>query len=197
MNIILSKYGGFCPGVKRADKEIRKLLEQRLPNEKVYIIGPLIHNDIYNRELISLGANIISFNSIEKIIEDDSLIHRFVIRTHGVTKEQYETLLGIKSLHENVEISDLTCPSVKRIHEIACMLSNGNITETSLKYAEELLISTEELEAKTPDINPVSSKAMYATNIINGIKTINIASKIERELYFSLDWILRAIWRTP
>ena len=27
----------------------------------------------------------------------------------------------------------------QRIHEIACMLSNGNITETSLKYAEELL----------------------------------------------------------
>ena len=126
MNIILSKYGGFCPGVKRADKEIRRLLEQRLPNEKVYIIGPLIHNDIYNRELASLGANIISFNSIEKILEDDSLIHRFVIRTHGVTKEQYDMLLRLEDEHCNVKITDLTCPSVKKIHEIASDKTNDD-----------------------------------------------------------------------
>ena len=126
MNIILSKYGGFCPGVKRADKEIRRLLEQRLPSEKVYIIGPLIHNDIYNRELASLGANIISFNSIEKILEDDSLIHRFVIRTHGVTKEQYDMLLRLEDEHCNVKITDLTCPSVKKIHEIASDKTNDD-----------------------------------------------------------------------
>ena len=125
MNIILSKYGGFCPGVKRADKEIRKLLEHRLPNEKVYIIGPLIHNDIYNRELVALGANIISFDSIEKILEDDSLIHRFVIRTHGVTKEQYNSLLCLESEYDNVKVSDLTCPSVKKIHDIANKETNN------------------------------------------------------------------------
>ena len=126
MNIILSKYGGFCPGVKRADTEIRKLLEQKLPNEKVYIIGPLIHNDIYNREITSLGANIISFSSIKKIIEDDSLIHRFVIRTHGVTKEEYDMLLKLESENENVKLTDLTCPSVKRIHDIAERESGDN-----------------------------------------------------------------------
>ena len=119
MNIILSEYGGFCPGVKRADKEIRKILRERLPNEKVYIIGPLIHNDIYNRELMSLGANIISFSSINKIIEDRDFIHRFVIRTHGVTREQYEALLKLEAENEGVRVSDLTCPSVKRIHKIA------------------------------------------------------------------------------
>ena len=119
MNIILSEYGGFCPGVKRADKEIRKILRERLPNEKVYIIGPLIHNDIYNRELEALGANIISFSSINKIVENEGFIHRFVIRTHGVTKEQYEMLLNLEAENERVRVSDLTCPSVKRIHKIA------------------------------------------------------------------------------
>ena len=119
MNIILSKYGGFCPGVKRADIEVRKILGTKQSNEKVYIIGPLIHNDIYNRELTSLGANIISFNSIEKILEDRGFIHRFVICTHGITKEQYDTLMRYELEYDNVRVTDLTCPSVKRIHEIA------------------------------------------------------------------------------
>ena len=119
MNIITSKYGGFCPGVKQADKKIRALLEEKQPNEKIYIIGPLIHNDIYNRELEALGANIISFESIEKIIENEELMHIFVVRTHGVTKEKFDFLTKISNEHKNVRLVDLTCPSVKKIHRIA------------------------------------------------------------------------------
>ncbi len=119
MNIITSKYGGFCPGVKQADKKIRALLEEKQPNEKIYIIGPLIHNDIYNRELEALGANIISFESIEKIIENEELMHTFVVRTHGVTKEKFDFLTKISDERKNVRLVDLTCPSVKKIHRIA------------------------------------------------------------------------------
>ena len=68
---------------------------------------------------MALGANIISFSSIEKIIEDKSLVHNFVIRTHGITKEQNDTLSRIASENSNVKFTDLTCPSVKRIHDIA------------------------------------------------------------------------------
>ena len=66
MEIHVSKFGGFCPGVKRADKEIKSLLSAKCDNESIYILGPLIHNDIYNQELIALGANIISFQDKEK-----------------------------------------------------------------------------------------------------------------------------------
>ena len=126
MNIILSEYGGFCPGVKRADKEIRRLLREKSSDERVYIIGPLIHNDIYNRELEAFGANIISFNCIKKIIEDKSLIHNFVIRTHGITKEQNDALLKFVSENDNVKFTDLTCPSVKRIHDVASEKTNDD-----------------------------------------------------------------------
>ena len=119
MNIITSEYGGFCPGVKLADKKIRALLKEKQPNEKIYIIGPLIHNDIYNHELEALGANIISFNCIEKIIENEALMHTFVIRTHGVTKENFNYLDKLQNEYKNVRIVDLTCPSVKKIHQIA------------------------------------------------------------------------------
>jgi dihydrofolate reductase len=39
LNIITSEYGGFCPGVRQADKKIRALLEEKQSNEKIYIIG--------------------------------------------------------------------------------------------------------------------------------------------------------------
>ena len=92
MKINLSKCGGFCPGVKRADKEIRQLLSEKKPDENIYIIGPLIHNDIYNEQLKALGANIISFESIERISENKEIHHTFVIRTHGVTKEEFDAM---------------------------------------------------------------------------------------------------------
>ena len=50
MEILVSKYGGFCPGVKHADKEIKRLLLQKKENENIFIIGQLIHNDIYNQD---------------------------------------------------------------------------------------------------------------------------------------------------
>ena len=119
MKINLSKYGGFCPGVKRADKEIRRLLSEKNPNENIYIIGPLIHNDIYNEQLKALGANIISFESIERIIENKEIHHTFVTRTHGVAKEEFDYLTRISCENDNVKVVDLTCPSVKKIHTIA------------------------------------------------------------------------------
>ena len=165
MNIITSKYGGFCPGVRQADKKIRALLEEKQSDEKIYIIGPLIHNDIYNRELEALGANIISFDSIEKIIENEDLIHTFVIRTHGVTKDKFDFLIKISSENKNIRLVDLTCPSVKKIHRIAeeetsdntffVMFGNAHHDEAigNISYAngEKAIISSVE-EAKELDL---------------------------------------------
>lgn len=120
MNINISKYGGFCPGVKRADAEVRNLLFSRAADESIYIIGELIHNDIYNAELKSLGAVIISFDDVKRIIDDPSGKHKtFVICTHGISRDKYEALEAYSRIDSTIRIVDLTCPSVKRIHEIA------------------------------------------------------------------------------
>ena len=124
MKINVSEYGGFCPGVKRADKEIRRLLDLKRNNEKIYIIGSLIHNDIYNQELISLGADIINFQDINKILYNKELLHTFVVSTHGITKENFEYLKEVEHRNNNVKIVDLTCPSVRKIHSIAEIETN-------------------------------------------------------------------------
>ena len=61
----------------------------------------------------------------------------------------------------------------------------------------ELPTSVYEFEANIPEIMPVSSNVIYATNKINGIKMTTIASKIDNDSNFSFDWILRATGLTP
>ena len=61
----------------------------------------------------------------------------------------------------------------------------------------DVLTSAAVLDARIPDSTPTLSIATYATNRIKGIRIIIIASRIEAEEYFNLDWILRATGRTP
>ena len=120
MKIILSENAGFCPGVKRADKTVRSLLSKRQSNEKIYTLGALIHNSLYNEELRAKGVELISFDEIEgTVTKKNDVKHTLVIRTHGITKEQNDTLLSLQEKHDNFTVVDMTCPSVKKIHRIA------------------------------------------------------------------------------
>ena len=120
MKIILSDNAGFCPGVKRADKEIRRLIEARDKNEIIYTLGSLIHNRIYNEELLKLGVSSITIPEIKKILaEKPDQKHTLVVRTHGITKDDSETLDLLCESNPNFKVIDMTCPSVKKIHRIA------------------------------------------------------------------------------
>ena len=118
MQIKLSKNAGFCPGVRRADTEIRKLILEN-PDAKIFTLGSLIHNRLYNDGLKSQGVNSASIEEIERIsnIENGKII--LVIRTHGITKEDEERLSAIEQKNPNFSVVDMTCPYVKKIHKIA------------------------------------------------------------------------------
>ncbi|MBE6635294.1 MAG: 4-hydroxy-3-methylbut-2-enyl diphosphate reductase [Ruminococcaceae bacterium] len=120
MKITLSKGAGFCPGVKRADIEIRRLISEKAYNERIYTLGSLIHNRGYTEELSALGITVIEYPEVEQILRDEtSLMHTIVIRTHGIPKEQYESLIALGEKYGNLRLIDMTCPSVKKIHRIA------------------------------------------------------------------------------
>ena len=120
MDITLSKNAGFCPGVRRADEAIKKLIKNRVPNSLIFTLGPLIHNGSYVSELESKGVRSVSISDAKKIIvENPNKKIVFVIRTHGITKSDEEYLISLKKENPNIEIVDLTCPSVKKIHRIA------------------------------------------------------------------------------
>ena len=103
MNIYLARYSGFCFGVRRA---INLALEATGKGKQVYSLGELIHNPQYVTYLESKGIkNVCCVDDIDNAV--------FVIRSHGVTKEDIN-----KISESGNEIIDATCPYVKRTHEL-------------------------------------------------------------------------------
>ena len=126
MKITLSKHAGFCPGVRRADDTVKKLLASS-DEGRIYTLGNLIHNKIYNEELAKQGVSSIDFSEIQKVLDSDKHTKiTLIIRTHGITKERYEQLKILKDKNPNLTLLDMTCPYVKRIHEIADKNTNAS-----------------------------------------------------------------------
>lgn len=114
MKINIAKTSGFCFGVDRAVKIVDDLLSQ---GEKVYTLGPIIHNPIVTENFRKRGAEIVEASLF---IPQDAIL---VIRSHGVTKFKLEY---IKS--KNIKYIDTTCPFVKKIHNIVTKESENKNT---------------------------------------------------------------------
>ena len=104
MEIILGKTSGFCHGVRNAVDNAKKEIEQS--KENVYCLGELVHNKHVTNSLKEKGLIF-----IENIEEAKG---KTIIRAHGVTKETYK-----KAQKLGIELKDLTCPKVLKIHDIA------------------------------------------------------------------------------
>ncbi|MBU3110816.1 4-hydroxy-3-methylbut-2-enyl diphosphate reductase [Clostridium lacusfryxellense] len=104
--IILADSAGFCFGVKRAvDTAINM---RKKYNNKIYTLGPLIHN---NDVVDFLKENLIypiELNNIDSLKENDTLI----IRSHGVSEDTINILKNT-----NLNVIDATCPYVSNIHK--------------------------------------------------------------------------------
>lgn len=108
MNIIVGKLAGFCGGVINSVSKSDKLLEDGI---KTYCLGELVHNKQVVDKLKDKG--LVFIDTLDEV-EDGS---RVIIRAHGVTKETYEI-----AMLKKLDIIDLTCPNVLRIHEKAIKL---------------------------------------------------------------------------
>lgn len=102
-NFIVAKSAGFCFGVSRSVEMAQKLLE----SGSAYSLGQLIHNDDVVRRFEGRGLKVI--NSPDELPAGA----RVMIRSHGVSKAVYAQLEK-----RGADITDATCPKVKRIHEL-------------------------------------------------------------------------------
>lgn len=103
IEIVKSKYCGFCSGVKRAIK----MAEEAAKEDKVYTLGPIIHNPQVVEKL--KNNCIIPVKCIDEINEPGTVL----IRSHGITSEEED---GLRK--QGLDIIDATCPKVKRAHRI-------------------------------------------------------------------------------
>ncbi len=104
MQIKLAETAGFCFGVNRAVELVENLLDE---GNKVYTLGPIIHNPQFVESLSERGAVIID-SPCEAA--NDGII---VLRSHGVTKSVKEEIQRL-----SLNYVDATCPFVEKIHKI-------------------------------------------------------------------------------
>lgn len=98
MEIIESRFLGFCSGVKRAYKLVKRELNKGI---KVYINKELVHNRDVNLELQKDGLVVVK--DIKEIPDGST----YIIPAHGLSLEDFE--LANK---KNLRIIDATCPLV-------------------------------------------------------------------------------------
>ena len=127
MKITLSSSAGFCPGVRVAARRVEELIDKRRDGEVIVTLGNLIHNPTYVNSLYERGVRNVDVNDIEVLAsKPDTKKIYVVIRTHGITKETEEYLNDLSAKCGNIELIDLTCPSVKKIHLIAQKETNDD-----------------------------------------------------------------------
>lgn len=119
MNITVAENAGFCFGVKRAVTTVTELAEGKHKG-RICTVGSLIHNPQVLSELEKKGVSSVSEDELEELYKTatpaDPVIA--VIRTHGVTKHINEKLNEYAEKNPNFTVCDLTCPFVKKIHNI-------------------------------------------------------------------------------
>lgn len=104
MEIILGKKSGFCYGVQNAvEKAETEVVNSK---ETIYCLGELVHNKTVTNNLENKG--LVFIENLEQAKG------KTIIRAHGIEKEVYEY-----AKKGNIELIDLTCPNVLKIHDLA------------------------------------------------------------------------------
>ena len=114
MSVRVAKSAGFCFGVNRAVELVEQAAKA---GDRVVTLGPIIHNRHAVDHFAKMGVHV-----IEKP-EDAKPGDTVIIRSHGVTKKVCDLLE-----EKGVNVTDATCPFVKRIHGIVSKASeNGEL----------------------------------------------------------------------
>lgn len=103
--IFVAKTAGFCFGVRRAADMV---LDYLAHGERLYTLGPLIHNEQFVQQLEQQGAEVI------ETPQQNTEGRRVVIRSHGVPASVVQQLEAL-----NMPYADATCPFVSKIHALA------------------------------------------------------------------------------
>ncbi len=111
--IILAKSAGFCFGVRNAVEG----LEKEAGQNKVATLGHIIHNGDVVKRFESMG--VYSYEDINDVPKGNKI----AIRAHGVSRAVMDEIDG-----KGFSYVDLTCPFVKKIHNIVSQNHNDGKT---------------------------------------------------------------------
>ena len=119
--ITVASSAGFCFGVARAAKLVEDEIEMNIPGERIFTLGKLIHNDVYNARLAAKGVSIAEVSDIERLCNEacESAPVKIFVRAHGITGETERLLVSCTEKNRYFSYVDCTCVFVKKIQKIA------------------------------------------------------------------------------
>ena len=106
MKILISKYAGFCGGVKAAVMMLERALRNN-PDRDIKVLGELVHNKDVNKDFYDRGVRFIQDKSEAKA---GDLVF---IRAHGTPAETYRWFD-----EQGIDYVDATCYKVKNTQEL-------------------------------------------------------------------------------
>ncbi len=166
--IRVSESAGFCPGVRRAAEAVEELAERR--SSGVYTLGELIHNRTYTDMLSSRGVGVVTSEEVPALLRArGDQPTTLVIRTHGIPKEEEESLRRLERQFPAFTLLDMTCPYVKRLQKIA--EENTGDDTFFLLYADP-----DHPEAKGVISYAKGEKAIFSSS--DELKNLNFKGKI-------------------
>jgi len=108
--ILLQKFYGHCPGLKRSLKIADDLIFEAKKNGKtIFYDVPLAHNEEVEERLKNGGFKEVDINEIT-----DAGKEYFLVSAHGVSSKKIKELKG-----KNFDVRSAVCPTVKHVQEIA------------------------------------------------------------------------------
>ena len=121
MEITVAKNAGFCFGVKRATDSLQAAIETNNGDERLYTLGNLIHNDVYNQSLAEKGVRVTDISDISTLALSATKLSpvKVFVRAHGIPVEHEAILSDASKSNPFFSYVDCTCPFVKKIHDIA------------------------------------------------------------------------------
>lgn len=114
MEIMVGRYAGFCPGVRRAIRMAEEVLGQE--RGRVYSLGPIIHNPQVVEALEARGLSILP-DDAQKLRHAELEGASVVIRSHGVPPRTSQLLRD-----RGARLIDAACPTVKKAQRAALRL---------------------------------------------------------------------------
>ena len=118
-SVTVAKNAGFCFGVSNASRAVEDYVKKQ-SGERIYTLGALIHNDIYNSRLKAMGVEITSEEELDTLARgaDKCSPVKVFVRAHGIPTGTEEKLIKLSKDNEYFSFVDCTCPFVKKIHRI-------------------------------------------------------------------------------
>lgn len=157
MEVILAEKYGFCFGVKRAIKITEKIAQN---NPNTLTLGPLIHNPLeISRLQQNFGVRV--QEDIDNLGDSKSVI----IRTHGITKQNLETLQT-----KGVSITDATCPFVTKPQQI--------VEKMSAEGYHIVIFG----DSNHPEVRSVMSYSSTTPIVVSSIESLQQIKKIPKKI---------------